>query len=161
MVCTDTHISVQSVRRTHSAVTTRDFGRAVQARFGVSADFNFQQSGLTSFSLPQQLPPEGDDPMGSAEERLMDLMSLFQALNIDLAIMAVPIKAVKTNSEGEALPLQDWLAYTFSAETDISPQQIFAGDRYTGLRLSDITVALNSSDGSLRYKISGVLYGKR
>lgn len=161
VVCTDTHISVQSVRRTHSAVTTRDVVRAVQARFGVSADFNFQQSGLTSFSLPQRLPPEGDDPMGSAEERLMDLMSLFQALNIDLAIMAVPIKAVKTNSEGEALPLQDWLAYTFSAETDISPQQIFAGDRYTGLRLSDITVALNSSDGSLRYKISGVLYGKR
>lgn len=160
VVCTDTDISVQSVRRTNSAVTTVEFVNAVKALFGVTADFNFQNSSLTSFSLPQKLPPEGDDPMIPVGERLMNFISLFQALNIDLSVAAIPLKKAEKNAEGEEMPQQDWQEYTFSAESDISPQQIFTGSSYTGIRLSDITIGINSSDGSLRYKISGSLYGK-
>lgn len=160
VVCTDANISVQSVRRTNSAATTANYVQAVKALFGVAAVFNFQNSGLTSFTLPQTLPPEGDDPMTPVGERLMNFISVFQALNIDLSVSAVPIKKAEKNKQGEDMPQQDWQTYTFSAETDIPPQQIFTGTSYTGIRLSSITIAVNSSDGSLRYKISGSLYGK-
>ncbi|AVF38198.1 type 4b pilus protein PilO2 [Rahnella sikkimica] len=160
VVCTPSDISVQSVRRTNSATTTAQYVQAVKTLFGVTAVFNFQNSSLTSFSLPQTLSPEGDDPMVPVGERLMNFISLFQALNIDLSVSAVPIKKAEKNKQGEEMPQQDWLTYTFSAETDIPPQQIFTGNSYTGIRLSSITLAVNSADGSLRYKISGSLYGK-
>ncbi|MCR8998640.1 type 4b pilus protein PilO2 [Rahnella perminowiae] len=160
VVCTDASISVQSVRRTNSAATTANYVQAVKKAFGVTAVFNFLNSGLTSFTLPQTLPPEGDDPMVPVGERLMNFISLFQALNIDLSVSAVPIKKAEKNKQGEDMPQQDWQTYTFSAETDIPPQQIFTGTNYAGIRLSNITIAVNSSDGSLRYKISGSLYGK-
>lgn len=99
--------------------------------------------------------------MVPADERLMQFISRFQSLNIDLAVSAVPIKDVKQNSEGEDLPLQDWQEYQFSAETDVPPRSIFSGADFTGIRLSQITVGINTSDGSVRYKISGSLYGKR
>ncbi len=159
-VCTNSNFSVQSVRRTNSAATTAKYVQAVKALFGVTAVFNFQNTSLTSFSLPQTLPPEGDDPMIPVGERLMNFISLFQALNIDLSISAVPVKKVEKNKLGEEMPQQDWQAYNFSAETSISPQHIFTGTGYTGIRLSSITIVHNSSDGSFRYKISGSLYGK-
>lgn len=160
VVCTDSGISVQSVRRTNSAATTAKYVQSVKTLFGVTAVFNFQNSGLTSFSLLQKLPPEGDDPMVPVGERLMNFISLFQALNIDLSVSAVSVKKAEKNKQGEEMPQQDWQAYTFSAETVIPPQQIFTGAGYTGIRLSSITIVLNSSDGSFRYKISGSLYGK-
>ncbi|WP_180269764.1 type 4b pilus protein PilO2, partial [Erwinia amylovora] len=109
----------------------------------------------------QTQKPEGDDPMVPADERLMLFISRFQSLNVDLAVSAVAIKDVKQNSQGEDLPLQDWQEYQFSAETDVPPRDIFAGGGFTGIRLSQVTVAINTSDGSVRYKISGSLYGKR
>lgn len=160
VVCTDTDVSVESVRRTNSAATTADYVKAVKSLYGVDVNFNFQNSNLTSFSLPHKLTPEGDDPMQPVGERLMNFISLFQSLNIDLSITAVPIKKVEKNSEGEDMPQQDWQAYGFSAETSIPPYMIFTGSNYTGIRLSDITIGFNSSDGSVRYKISGSLYGK-
>lgn len=161
VVCTDSDVSVQSLRRTNSAATTADYVEAVKQIFGVTPVFNFQDSSKTSFSLPQTLPPEGDDPMIPAGERLMYLISRFQALNVDLAVTAVPIKDVKKNSEGEDLPLQDWQEYQFSAETNVWPGTIFTGTNYTGIRLSQITAVTNTSDGSVSYKLSGSLYGKR
>ncbi|MCX8963099.1 conjugal transfer protein [Erwinia psidii] len=161
VVCTDVDVSVQSVRRTNSAATTDKYVAAVQKLFDVTPVFNFQDSSQTSFSLTQTLPPEGDDPMVPVGERLMHFISLFQALNIDLSVTAVPIKDVKKNSEGENLPLQDWQEYQFSAETDVPPNMIFTGTGYTGIRLSQITAVTNTSDGSVRYKLSGSLYGKR
>lgn len=161
MVCTDVDVSVQSVRRTNSAATTEKYVEAVQKLFGVTPVFNFQDSNQTSFSLAQKLPPEGDDPMVPAGERLMHFISIFQALNIDLSVTAVPITDVKKNREGEDLPLQDWQEYQFSAETDVPPIMIFDGTNYTGIRLTKITSVTNTSDGSVRYKISGSLYGKR
>lgn len=91
----------------------------------------------------------------------MHFISIFQALNIDLSVTAVPITDVKKNREGEDLPLQDWQEYQFSAETDVPPIMIFDGTNYTGIRLTKITFVTNTSDGSVRYKISGSLYGKR
>lgn len=161
LVCTDTSVNVQSIRRTNSAATTEKYVAAVQRLFSVIPLFNFQDSSQTSFSLVQTLPPEGDDPLIPAGERLMHLISRFQALNIDLSVSSVPIKDKLKNSEGEDLPLQEWQEYQFSAETDVPPRDIFKGAAFMGIRLSQITVAANTSDGSLRYKISGSLYGKR
>lgn len=161
IVCTRQDVSVQSIRRTNSAATTSGYVDAVKKLFGVTPVFSFADSSQTTFSLPHTLRPEGDDPMIAADERLMGLISRFQALNVDLAVTAVPINDVKTNSEGETLPLQQWQEYQFSAETDVPPRDIFAGAAYTGIRLSEITLAVNTSDGSVRYKISGSLYGKR
>ncbi|PUW01536.1 type 4b pilus protein PilO2 [Cronobacter sakazakii] len=161
ILCTEQGVSVQSIRRTNSAATTSGYVAAVKGLFGVTPVFSFADSSQTSFSLPHKLRPEGDDPMIPANERLMALISRFQALNVDLSITAVPITDVKQNSEGETLPLQDWQEYRFSAETDVPPRDIFTGAAFTGIRLSEITLAVNTSDGSVRYKISGSLYGKR
>lgn len=161
IVCSSPDVSVQSIRRTNSAATTEDYVAAVKALFGVTPVFSFADSSQTSFTLPQALKPEGDDPMVPAEERLMHFISRFQSLNIALAVSAVPIKDVKQNSEGEDLPLQDWQEYQFSAETDVPPRDIFTGSGFTGIRLSQVTVGINTSDGSVRYKLSGSLYGKR
>lgn len=87
---------------------------------------------------------------------------VLKPLNGELtALTPVAITDVKKNSEGEDLPLQDWQEYMFSAETDVPPRMIFTGSSYPGVRLSHITVAINTSDGSVRYKLSGSLYGKR
>ncbi|MBY4841288.1 type 4b pilus protein PilO2 [Pantoea sp. DY-5] len=161
VVCAQGDVSVQSIRRTNSAATTADYVAAVKSLFGVTPVFSFADSSQTSFTLPQTQKPEGDDPMVPADERLMQFISRFQSLNIDLAVSAVPIKDVKKNNEGEDLPVQDWQEYQFSAETDVPPRDIFAGNGFTGIRLSQITVAINTSDGSVRYKLSGSLYGKR
>lgn len=161
IVCTGTDVSVQSVRRTNSAATTAAYVDAVKTLFGVTPVFSFADSNQTAFSLPQTLKAEGDDPMVPGDERLMHFISHFQALNIDLAVTSVPIKDVKQNSEGEDLPLQDWREYKFSAETDVPPRMIFTGSGFTGIRLSEVTLGINTSDGSVRYKISGSLYGKR
>ncbi|WP_062749448.1 type 4b pilus protein PilO2 [Erwinia persicina] len=161
VLCSGKDVSVQSLRRTNSAATTADYVSAVQALFGVTPVFDFQNSSQTSFSLPQRITPEGDDPMVPVGERLMEFISLFQSLNIDLSVTPVAITDVKKNSEGEDLPLQDWQEYMFSAETDVPPRMIFTGSSYPGVRLSHITVAINTSDGSVRYKLSGSLYGKR
>lgn len=161
VVCSQGDVSVQSIRRTNSAATTADYVTAVNKLFGVTPVFSFADSSQTSFLLPQTQKPEGDDPMVPAGERLMQFISRFQSLNIDLAVSAVPVKDVKQNSEGEDLPLQDWQEYQFSAETDVPPRDIFAGSGFTGIRLSQITVGINTSDGSVRYKLSGSLYGKR
>lgn len=161
VVCTQGDVSVQSLRRTNSAATTADYVATVKKLFGVTPVFSFADSSQTSFTLPQTQKPEGDDPMVPADERLMHFISRFQSLNIDLAVSAVPIKDVKQNSEGEDLPLQDWQEYRFSAETDVPPRDIFAGTGFTGIRLTQVTVGINTSDGSTRYKISGSLYGKR
>ncbi|CAO94862.1 type 4b pilus protein PilO2 [Erwinia tasmaniensis] len=161
VVCTNTGVAVQSVRRTNSAATTAQYVAAVQKLFDVMPVFNFQDSSQTSFSLTQTLPPEGDDPMLPVSERLIGFISLFQSLNIDLSVNAVQIKDVAQNNAGENLPLQDWQEYQFSAETDVPPLMIFKDSDYTGIRLSEITTAVNTSDGSVRYKITGSLYGKR
>lgn len=161
VVCAQGDVSVQSIRRTNSAATTADYVAAVKKLFGVTPVFSFADSSQTSFTLPQTQKPEGDDPMVPADERLMQFISRFQSLNIDLAVSAVPIKDVKKNNEGEDLPVQDWQEYQFSAETDVPPRDIFAGNGFTGIRLTQITVAINTSDGSVRYKLSGSLYGKR
>ncbi|OWY74706.1 pilin accessory protein (PilO) [Pantoea allii] len=161
VMCMPDQVSVQSLRRTNSAATTAAYVAAVKELFGVTAEFNFKNSSLTSFTLRQTLPPEGDDPMVPVGERLMNFISLFQALNIDLGVSSVPIKDVKENKEGEKLPLQDWQSYTFSASTDITPELIFPGNQYTGIRLSSIAIDINTSSGSNSYKISGTLYGKR
>lgn len=125
VMCMQDQVSVQSLRRTNSAATTAAYVAAVKKLFGVTAEFNFKNSSLTSFTLRQTPPPEGDDPMVPVGERLMNFISLFQALNIDLGVSSVPIKDVKENKEGEKLPLQDWQSYTFSASTDITPELIF------------------------------------
>ncbi|WP_293648938.1 type 4b pilus protein PilO2 [Pantoea septica] len=161
VVCSQGDVSVQSIRRTNSAATTADYVAAVKKLFGVTPLFSFADTNHASFSLAQTQKPEGDDPMVPADERLMLFISRFQSLNVDLAVSAVAIKDVKQNSEGEDLPLQDWQEYQFSAETDVPPRDIFAGGDFTGIRLSQVTVAINTSDGSVRYKISGSLYGKR
>ncbi|MEQ9928015.1 type 4b pilus protein PilO2 [Pectobacterium parvum] len=161
MVCTAADVRVASVRRTNSAATSANYAAAVKKLFGVTAVFDFVDSSKTSFSLPQTLVPEGDDPMEPVLNRLMNFISHFQALNIDLAVLEVTIKDVKKNSEGEDLPLQEWQEYQFSVETDVPPHMIFTGSSFTGIRLSQITVGHNTSDGSFRYKISGSLYGKR
>lgn len=161
VMCMQDQVSVQSLRRTNSAATTAAYVAAVKKLFGVTAEFNFKNSSLTSFTLRQALPPEGDDPMVPAGERLMNFISLFQALNIDLGVSSVPIKDIKQNKEGEKLPLQDWQSYAFSASTAITPELIFPGSQYTGIRLSSIAIDINTSSGSNSYKISGTLYGKR
>lgn len=161
VVCAQGDVSVQSIRRTNSAATTADYVAAVKKLFGVTPVFSFTDSSQTSFALPQTQKPQGDDPMVPADERLMQFISRFQSLNIDLAVSAVPVRDVKQNSEGEDLPQQDWQEYQFSAETDVPPRDIFTGSGFTGIRLSQITVGINTSDGSVRYKISGSLYGKR
>lgn len=161
VVCSQDDVSVQSIRRTNSATTTAGYVAAVKKLFGVTPVFSFSDSSQTSFTLPQTQKPEGDDPMIAANERLMLFISRFQSLNIDLAVSAVPIKDVKKNSEGEDLPLQDWQEYQFSAETEVPPREIFSGAGFTGIRLSKVTVGVNTSDGSVRYKITGSLYGKR
>jgi len=161
VVCTARDVTVQSIRRTNSAATTLGYVEAVRKLFSVTPVFSFEDSSQITFSLPHTLHPEGDDPLIAVDERLIKLISRFQALNVDLAVNPIPIKDIKQNSEGETLPLQQWQEYQFSAETDVPPRDIFSEDNFTGIRLSEITLAVNTSDGSVRYKISGSLYGKR
>ena len=63
--------------------------------------------------------------------------------------------------EGEKLPLQDWREYTFNVETRIPPELIFKKGEYTGMRINNIIYEFGQEQGSVSYKITGVVYGKR
>lgn len=94
-------------------------------------------------------------------EQLLKIISLFQSVNIPASLKDVEIKDVKTNAEGEELPLQGWQEFTFEVDTIIPPQLIFKNGSFIGVRLNSIVYQIGQGDGNINYKITGSVYGKR
>lgn len=53
------------------------------------------------------------------------------------------------------------IEYTFNVETRIPPELIFKKGEYTGMRINNIIYEFGQEQGSVSYKITGVVYGKR
>ncbi|EKI0402475.1 type 4b pilus protein PilO2, partial [Salmonella enterica] len=87
--------------------------------------------------------------------------SLFQGVNIPASLTEVAIKDVKKNDEGEDLPLQDWEENTFDVQTTVPPQLVFKNDEFIGMRINSVIYEFGQDEGSVTYKITGAVYGKR
>ncbi len=159
--CSQDGISVNYNRPDNSAVTTEKFVDAVRNIYGITPDFNFTKTSMTAFFIKHDLPPNGDDPFQEMGQQLLKIISLFQAVNIPASFNEVGIKDIKTNEEGDELPLQDWQEYTFEIETTVPPQLIFKNGEFTGMRINSIIYGIEQEQGSLSYKIEGSVYGKR
>lgn len=160
VTCTESNARIESVRPTDSTSTLKAYVDEVKKKYGVSVDFSYQDSNKTGFSFPLKMKPDGDDPMEPVNQRLINFISLFQSQNIKISIQNVDVPKVEKNKFGEEMPQQDWKEYSFSVETDVPPRMIFTADEYKGIRLSEIYNSANTSDGSLKYRITGELYGK-
>ena len=159
--CSQDEISANYNRPDNSAVTSDKFVAAVKKLFDTEPIFNITQTSISEFRIENNLLANGDDPMKNIGEQLLTIISLFQSVNIPLALSEVSIKDVEKNEEGEKLPLQDWREYTFNVETHIPPELIFKKGEYTGMRINNIIYEFGQEKGSVSYKIKGVVYGKR
>ncbi|NDO82802.1 pilus assembly protein PilO [Citrobacter sp. NCU1] len=159
--CSQGGLDVNYNRPDNSAVTAEEFVKAVQETFGTVPAFSITQTNVSAFFVENTLPPNGDDPFQGMGEQLLKIVSLFQSVNIPAALTEVTIKDVKKNDEGEDLPLQDWQEYTFDVETNVPPQLVFKEGEFIGMRLNSIIYEVAQDQGSIVYKISGSVYGKR
>ncbi|MDS0975793.1 type 4b pilus protein PilO2 [Citrobacter portucalensis] len=159
--CSQDAIAVNYNRPDNSAVTAAAFVKAVRKIYGTSPDVNTTQTSMSAFSLPHTLAPNGDDPFQDMGQQLVEIISLFQAVNIPASLKQISIKDVKKNEQGEKLPLQDWEEYTFDVQTTIPPQLIFKSSEFTGMRLNSVIYEIGHEQGSITYKLSGSVYGKR
>lgn len=159
--CTQEGIEANYSRPSNSAVTADKFVSAVKERFDTDPIFNITQTSVSVFFVSHNLPPNGDDPFVNMGEQLIKVVSLFQSVNVPASFSEVSIKEEKKNSEGEDMPPQDWQEYTFSVQTNVPAELIFKDKEYTGIRLNSIVYEFGQDDGSLTYKITGSLYGKR
>lgn len=159
--CSQSGFDANYNRPDNSAVTAEEFVRAIREKFGTSPAFNITQTSVSAFFVEQTLPPNGDDPFQDMGEQLLTIVSLFQSVNIPASLTEVSIKDVKKNDEGEDLPLQDWQEYTFDVQTTVPPQLIFKDGEFTGMRLNSIIYEIGQDQGSITYKITGSVYGKR
>lgn len=159
--CSQSGFDANYNRPDNSAVTAEEFAKAIRERFGTVPAFNITQTSVSAFYVEQTLPPNGDDPFQDMGEQLLKIVSLFQSVNIPASLAEVSIKDVKKNDEGEDLPLQDWQEYTFDVQTTVPPQLIFKDGEFTGMRLNSIIYEIGQDQGSVTYKITGSVYGKR
>lgn len=159
--CSQAGFDANYNRPDNSAVTAEDFVKAIRETFGTEPAFNITQTNVSAFFVENVLPPNGDDPFQNIGEQLLKIVSLFQSVNIPAALTEVTIKDVKKNEEGEDLPVQDWQEYTFNVETNVPPQLIFKQGEFLGMRLNSIIYEIAQDQGSINYKISGSVYGKR
>jgi len=157
--CSQEGMSASYNRPDNSAVTTSSFIKTVRALYGENPDFNTTDTSVTAFGFSHTLKPNGDDPLQDMGVQLLNIISLFQSVNIPASFKEVAIKDVEKNEQGEDLPLQDWTEYTFDVETTTPPDLIFKNGEFDGLRIKEIIYVIGN--GSLTYKISGVVYGKR
>lgn len=159
--CSQNGFDANYNRPDNSAVTAAEFVKAVRETFGTVPAFNITQTNVSAFFVENTLPPNGDDPFQDINEQLLKIVSLFQSVNIPAALTEVTIKDIKKNEEGEDLPLQDWQEYTFDVETNVPPQLVFKEGEFIGMRLKSIIYEIAQDQGSITYKISGSVYGKR
>lgn len=159
--CSQSGFDANYNRPDNSAVTAEEFVKAIREKFGTEPAFNITQTNVSAFFVEHTLPPNGDDPFQNMGEQLLKIVSLFQSVNIPASLTEVSIKDVKKNDEGEELPLQDWQEYTFDVQTTVPPQLIFKGSEFTGMRLNSIIYEIGQDQGSVTYKITGSVYGKR
>ncbi len=159
--CSQDAIAVNYNRPDNSAVTAAAFVKAVRKIYGTSPDVNTTQTSMSAFSLPHTLVPNGDDPFQDMGQQLVEIISLFQSVNVPASLKQISIKDVKKNEQGEELPLQDWEEYTFDVQTTIPPQLIFKSSEFTGMRLNSVIYEIGYEQGSITYKLSGSVYGKR
>lgn len=161
MICTQNGISASYNRPAGSAVTSEQFVKAVRKFYSTEPEFNVTQTSVSAFSISHTLPPNGDDPLQDIGTQLLKTISLFQSVNIPASLKAVEIKDKLKNEQGENLPLQPWQEYTFSVDTNIPPDLIFKNDEYLGTRLKSIIYEFGQDKGTVNYKITGSIYGKR
>jgi len=159
--CSQEGISVNYNRPDNSAVTAERFVAAVKRIYGTDPEFSITQTSMSAFFIAHELQPNGDDPFQPMGEQLLKIVSLFQSVNIPASLNEVSIKDVKQNDQGENLPLQDWREFTFDVDTSIPPELIFKSGEYTGMRLNSIIYEISQDKGSVSYKLSGTVYGKR
>lgn len=159
--CSQSGFDANYNRPDNSSVTADEFVKAIREKFGTDPAFNITQTNVSAFFVEHSLAPNGDDPFQDMGEQLLKIVSLFQSVNIPAALTEVTIKDVKKNEEGEDLPLQEWQEYTFDVETPVPPQLIFKEGEFTGMRLNSIIYQIGQDQGSVTYKISGSVYGKR
>jgi hypothetical protein len=159
--CTSENISVSYARQEGSSAELKDFVKAVHKRFDVASDFHFMDTNVVTFTLPIRKVPNGDDPLQSEESQLLNVISLFQSLNIASSFTQVPIVDVKENDLHEPMPLQDWQAFKFEYDSETPPQLIFAKKELVGTRLTSITFYNDMDSGTLKYNVKGEIYAQR
>lgn len=161
MICTQDGISASYNRPAGSAVTSEQFVKAVREFYSTEPEFNVTQTSVAAFTISHTLPPNGDDPLQDMGTQLLKTISLFQSVNIPASLKVVDIKDKLKNEQGEILPLQPWQEYTFAIETNIPPELIFKNDEHLGMRLKSIVYEFGQDKGTVNYKITGSIYGKR
>lgn len=161
VLCNPSGFSANYNRPENSVVTSEGFVKAIRQIYGTEADFNITQTSMSAFTVNREFAPNGDDPLLNIGDQLLTVISLFQSVNIPASFNAVAIKEIKTNEQGEELPIQDWQEYTFEVETNVPPDLIFKKKELHGVRLNSIIYTIGDNGRSISYKIAGSVYGAR
>ncbi|EBB7290184.1 TPA: type 4b pilus protein PilO2 [Salmonella enterica subsp. enterica serovar Lansing] len=159
--CSQEGMTANYNRPDNSSATADSFVAAVREVYGTDPAFNITQTSMAVFFIEHNLPPNGDDPFQNMGDQRLKIISLFQGVNIPASLTEVAIKDVKKNDEGEDLPLQDWEENTFDVQTIVPPQLVFKNDEFIGMRINSVIYEFGQDEGSVTYKITGAVYGKR
>ncbi|TNV16097.1 pilus assembly protein PilO [Buttiauxella sp. B2] len=159
--CSVDSINALFARPPDSGLSVGEFYAAVIKKLGVEPTLNISQSSAGSVTLKIPRKPNGDESVLGMNEQINKLVSILQSQNINFSLTQVADKEQEKNEFGEDIPLPDWREMTFSFESDISPFLIFNNKDLSGVRLSNISMDINSEFSVAKYKTSGVIYGTR
>lgn len=120
------------------------------------------------FVKPVKILLGGDDALVAADEMLTATNSVFQGLGVKVMFVEKPFVVPKpavlpgqaAPAEQEPPPAPDWKTYTFSFDSDFSPQVLFAGHAWTGMRISKLEMKLTPETAKLNWIVAGELYAK-
>lgn len=140
--------------------TINDFMTALTSpKNGSSFGGNVIVTGFNSLSVVSPVSgfvPGGDD---AASQKVNDLTSFFQRLNVD-ADITLGIHKEHNDENGNPLPPPTWRFYSLSVKTEISPLILFSSEDFSGVRLQGLTVSIAPDTSKLTWEIKGVIYEK-
>ncbi|MGJ0637238.1 type 4b pilus protein PilO2 [Xenorhabdus bovienii] len=159
--CTSDKAEILYIRLDGSSVGALDFKKSVEKQFSTTPSFNLKQPSVASFFLPLENKPDGDDPLLEMTDQLDKLVTLLQRNNLEFTLTDVPPPEKKLDSDGMELPLPDWNEMIFSYDADIPTRMIFKDIDMSGMRITKISLVVNNHTAEIKYKVQGVIYGKK
>jgi len=159
--CDGKTLSVAYIRGGNATVA--EFLAEAVRLFHVQPDI-YQDGDRATLSLPISIPYGGNEALLSAPEILLQFTSHFQKLGIKPEKAEKPAPPApgplpgQDPKEVKAPPPPPWHAYTFGFTSKTQPTSLLAGLPTSGLRLTEVSVALGAS-GALSWSIKGEIYG--
>lgn len=126
-----------------------------------SAAIGFSLDGANaSVALSHRLPPGGDDPLASADQRVETITSRFQFHQVGFAVaqkVSAPVATLPGAEEADQPPPPDWSTAEFNFTAPYPPEALFAGVDTQGMRVLQVGIMRNET--VLEWTVKGEIYG--